>query len=257
MELTGIAPRLAPGELRGPRPWSAGPASRTLPPLPGASPGPDGRTRGVGLQLYQIIKDHPGVHFRGLGRAAGLTSAGQLRHHLDRLVRRGLIVEVKDGRFSRYFATGDHEPRLRPELARFARPLPRQIGKLLLQSPLGRTELRRRLGCADSTLGYHLNRLVAAGDLERRPGRNGGQYCLSDTEGVRRALLMLQEGEKEPLPSGRPPEAAAPAPGLLASVPLGPSNNGTAAAQPPTAPAAPAQPAPLPRLSVPPTPPPL
>ena len=97
-----------------------------------------------------------------------------------------------------------------PELARFARPLPRQIGKLLLQNPLGRTELRRRLGCADSTLGYHLNRLVAAGDLQRRPGRNGGQYCLADSEGVRRALLMLQEGEREPS-AGAPSTPASPA----------------------------------------------
>ncbi len=251
MELTGIAPRPTPGELRGPRPWSAGPASRlSSPPSPLAPASPDGRTRGVGLQLYHIVKEHPGVHFRGLGRAAGLTSAGQLRHHLDRLVRRGLIVEVKDGRFSRYFATGDHEPRLRPELARFARPLPRQIGKLLLQSPLGRTELRRRLGCADSTLGYHLNRLVAAGDLQRRPGRNGGQYCLSDTDGVRRALLMLQEGEKEPLPSARPAEGEAPQqPAAPAPLPPAPA--------PLIAPAITAAPAALPRLSVPPTPPPL
>ena len=202
--------RPAPGDLRGPRPWSVGNV-HAQPVTPGtALVSPDGRTRGVGLQLYRIVKEHPGIHFRGLGRAAGLTSAGQLRHHLDRLVRRGLLVEVKDGRFSRYFTTGDHEPRLRPELARFARPLPRQIGKLLLQNPLGRTELRRRLGCADSTLGYHLNRLVAAGDLQRRPGRNGGQYCLADTDGVRRALLMLQEGERE-APAGATPEASQPA----------------------------------------------
>lgn len=242
MELTGLAPRPAPGELRGPRPWSAGP--QRLPPAGGVpGVGPDGRTRGVGLQLYRIVKEHPGVHFRGLGRAAGLTSAGQLRHHLDRLVRRGLLVEVKDGRFSRYFATGDHEPRLRPELARFARPLPRQIGKLLLQSPLGRTELRRRLGCADSTLGYHLNRLVAAGDLQRRPGRNGGQYCLSDTEGVRRALLMLQEGEREPLPSPTP-AAEAPAPVTDAPQPF------PAPLEPAPQAAAPAA-VPLPRTSVP------
>lgn len=234
MEPQGFAPRPAPGEIRGPRPWSAGPLRAPQPtPTPGVPQpvGPDGRTRGVGLQLYKIVKEHPGVHFRGLGRAAGLTSAGQLRHHLDRLVRRGLLVEVKDGRFSRYFATGDHEPRLRPELARFARPLPRQIGKLLLQTPMGRTELRRRLGCADSTLGYHLNRLVAAGDLQRRPGRNGGQYCLSDTDGVRRALLALQEGEREPLPNQQPAAETAPAPVEAAP--------------------APPAPAPLPRLSTP------
>ncbi|MEA3190150.1 MAG: hypothetical protein QOD77_732 [Thermoplasmata archaeon] len=132
----------------------------------------------VGVKLCHIVRASPGIHFRGLERAASLHSNGQLRHHVDRLARQGLLVEVKDGRFSRFFVTDGHEPQLRPGMARLARPVPRQIAQLLLAGPLARTELRRRLGCADSTLGYHLTRMLQAGDLERQ-GPGGTLYALS------------------------------------------------------------------------------
>lgn len=138
-------------------------------------------TRGVGATLLRIIREQPGIHFRALGRQAGLTSSGQLRHHLDRLADLGAIAEVKDGRFSRFFSGGEEDPRLRLRQARFSRPVPNLIARLLADRPMSRTELRRRLGCADSTLGYHLNRLLVVGDLQRRIGPNGHEYALTDS----------------------------------------------------------------------------
>lgn len=148
----------------------------------------------VGRTIYKICKEQPGIHFRGLGRAAGLTSAGQLRHHLDRLERQGLLVELEDGRYKRFFVAGDHDRTLRPGLARFARSVPRKIGKLLLVHPMNRTELRRSLGCADSTLGYHLKRMMEQGDLEKQRGRNCCRYSLTSPELVQK-VLMLQGAE--------------------------------------------------------------
>jgi hypothetical protein len=138
-------------------------------------------THGVGATLLRIIREQPGIHFRALGRQAGLTSSGQLRHHLDRLADLGAIAEVKDGRFSRFFGGGEEDPDLRQRQARLSRPVPNLIARLLADRPMSRTELRRRLGCADSTLGYHLNRLVQVGDIQRRIGINGHEYALSDT----------------------------------------------------------------------------
>ena len=148
----------------------------------------------VGRTIFKVVKEQPGIHFRGLGRAAGLTSAGQLRHHLDRLERQGLLVELEDGRYKRFFVAGDHDRTLRPGLARFARSVPRKIGKLLLVHPMNRTELRRSLGCADSTLGYHLKRMMEQGDLEKQRGRNCCRYSLTSPELVQK-VLMLQGAE--------------------------------------------------------------
>lgn len=157
--------------------WMTTPAPAA--PIPTEAP--------VGVKLCHIVRASPGIHFRGLERAASLHSNGQLRHHVDRLARQGLLVEVKDGRFSRFFVTDGHEPQLRPGMARLARPVPRQIAQILQAGPLPRTELRRRLGCADSTLGYHLARMLQAGDLERQ-GPGGTLYALSPA-----ALRVLNE----------------------------------------------------------------
>jgi hypothetical protein len=151
----------------------------------------------VALSIQAVVKENPGIHFRGLARAAHVTSAGQLRHHLDRLERQGKVVEVEDGRYKRFFTAGDQDPRLRPLMARFSRDVPRRIAKLLLVHPLNRTELRRGLACADSTLGYHLERMVRLGDLARTRGPNSCHYSLTSEETVRK-LLMMQGALVEP-----------------------------------------------------------
>jgi DNA-binding transcriptional ArsR family regulator len=155
--------------------------------------GPDPEMGEVPRELSSIVKDRPGIHFRELKRAAELTSNGQLRHHLDRLKREGVLVEIKDGGFKRFFIAGEHDPELRRGLARFARRVPRLIAKLLLRQPLNRTELRQRLDCADSTLGYHLNRMIELGDLERDRQGNMCLYSLRDPDFVRRVLHDLGE----------------------------------------------------------------
>lgn len=164
----------------------------------------------IGRVIFAIVQEQPGIHFRGLARAANLTSAGQLRHHLDRLERHGLVVELEDGRYKRFFAAGDHEPELRPGLARFSRMVPRRIGKLLLAGPMNRTELRRSLGCADSTLGYHLNRMLRSGDLQKQRTPTGCNYALADEAFVRR-LLQQPDGRPMPGPGGQSGQAQVPA----------------------------------------------
>ncbi|MHB8633736.1 MAG: winged helix-turn-helix transcriptional regulator [Thermoplasmatota archaeon] len=142
----------------------------------------------VGPSLRRIVAEQPGIHFRGLARAANVVSTGQLRHHLDRLRREGVLIEVADGRYRRYFVSGDQKPALRPGLAHFARAVPRRIARLLLVHPLNRTELRRSLGCADSTLGYHLRRMLSLGDVQKTPGPNCCHYSLTDCDMVRQVL---------------------------------------------------------------------
>lgn len=140
--------------------------------------------------LVEIVRDRPGIHFRGLARAASISSMGQLRHHVDRLMRSGVIVEVEDGRYKRFFLAGNHPPNLRRTLARFSRPVPRRIGRLLLWRPMTRGELRRTLGCADSTLGYHLARMSLHGDVVKTGASNRCRYTLADPETVRLALVL-------------------------------------------------------------------
>jgi DNA-binding transcriptional ArsR family regulator len=151
--------------------------------------------------LYQAIRERPGIHFRALGRASGLRSAGQLRHHLDGLRRAGLVVELADGRYRRYLVTADADAGLRSCLSHFARPHARRIAASLVRRPMRRRDLQRHLGCADSTLGYHLRRLLEMGDLERRWQGGVLHYDLTDPETVRR-MLRLPPGGDHGGPSG-------------------------------------------------------
>lgn len=146
------------------------------------------RVSEVRQRICDVVSDEPGIHFRGLGREANISSAGQLRHHLDRLNRTGRLVEIADGRYKRFFVAGEQDPETRPEIARFARVVPRRIARLLLASPMNRTELRRSLGCADSTLGYHLARMVRMGDLAKTRGSNCCNYSLTSKDFVRKIL---------------------------------------------------------------------
>jgi hypothetical protein len=77
-------------------------------------------------------------------------------------------------------------------------------------NPMNRTELRRSLGCADSTLGYHLARMIQMGDLAKSRGPNCCRYSLTSEELVRK-MMLLQEGE-DPVPAPSPPPPAPPAP---------------------------------------------
>jgi hypothetical protein len=180
-------------------------------------------THGVGANLLRIVREQPGIHFRALGRQAGLTSSGQLRHHLDRLADLGAIAEVKDGRFSRFFAGGEEDPHQRARQARLSRPVPNLIARLLADRPMSRTELRRRLGCADSTLGYHLNRLVQVGDIQRRIGPGGHEYVLSDPTVTPPDLpWRTPPAHQPPAPEATPAQGLVPAMAPAASNGLAP-----------------------------------
>ncbi|MCA1813287.1 MAG: hypothetical protein LC624_04965 [Halobacteriales archaeon] len=173
----------------------------------------------AGLRICRVVSEQPGIHFRGLARAATLP-AGQLRHHLDRLVRRGILVELEDGGYKRFFLAGKHDPRLRPALALFARRVPRRIGSLLLLRPMTRTELRRHLGCGDSTLGFHLARMVQAAVVTKQRDRSGCRYALAEPELARQALAMRaqvasQEERAQQQREAQPGWQLGPRPGLL------------------------------------------
>lgn len=164
--------------------------------------------------VLDTVQENPGIHFRGLQRRAGLPSAGQLRHHLDRLMASGGILEVEDGGFVRYFAADAYDRRLRKEMVRLARPLPRRLARLLLRGSMPRTEIRRALRCADSTLGYYLSRLREQGILHRAPGEPYPHYALADPERVREVLeaqswetglaKTVPDVRHTPQPGGRP-----------------------------------------------------
>lgn len=180
-------------------------AAPNLGVVPGApDPQPQAFAHGQGHlheprpDLEKAVRENPGIHFRALARVASVRSSGALRTQLDHLLVEGRIMEVPDGRFKRFFVVGAHDPALGTTIARFSREVPHTIGRLLLQQPLNRTQLRRLVGCADSTLGYHLTRMVQMGDVERTGSRTGGHYRVRDEQRIRSTLLQMALDPAQP-----------------------------------------------------------
>lgn len=152
-----------------------------------------GSASSVADRIHSIVRERPAIHFRGLKRAADVSSNGQLRHHIDQLEREDLLIELEDGGYTRFFITGQHPPELRDGLTRFARRVPRIIARLLLDGSMIRTDLRQALGCADSTLGYHLNRMLEQGDIQRDRSNGRSLYSLTDPDFVQRVLAEFED----------------------------------------------------------------
>jgi len=56
------------------------------------------------MEIYNFVKDNPGIHFRGLCDNLGL-SVGVVQYHLGLLTRAGLLLVHRDGQYKRYFET--------------------------------------------------------------------------------------------------------------------------------------------------------
>ena len=59
-------------------------------------------TNGTRTQIYNFVKDNPGVQFRGICAALSLP-VGLAQYHLGVLVKAGLVSFIRDGRYKRFF----------------------------------------------------------------------------------------------------------------------------------------------------------
>jgi DNA-binding transcriptional ArsR family regulator len=57
---------------------------------------------GTRTQIYNFIKDNPGVQFRGICASLSLP-VGLAQYHLGVLVKSGLVSFIRDGRYKRFF----------------------------------------------------------------------------------------------------------------------------------------------------------
>jgi DNA-binding transcriptional ArsR family regulator len=57
---------------------------------------------GTRTQIYNFVKDNPGIQFRGICASLSLP-VGLAQYHLGVLVKAGLVSFVRDGRYKRFF----------------------------------------------------------------------------------------------------------------------------------------------------------
>lgn len=151
--------------------------------------------------IYELVLSQPGLHLREIQRRLAM-HVNLVEYHLHHLVSSELVVVVKDGGYVRYFPS--QAPGSGGDLDRLTSREKRLLGLLRQTMPLRiivflvatghalHKQLCDHLGCAPSTLTYHMKKLVRADVVEQRHAGEGKGYTLSDRRGVARLLMLYR-----------------------------------------------------------------
>jgi predicted transcriptional regulator len=137
------------------------------------------------------VEANAGVHFNELVRESGF-AAGQVQHHVRRLIDEGRIVRDEFYGQTHYYPP-EYDEWERAALALFRRETVREVVVYLVEhEPTDPGTVASDLGIARSTLEYHLGRLVKQGIVEKRyDDRNRVLLRLANPERAGRLLSLV------------------------------------------------------------------
>jgi predicted transcriptional regulator len=145
-------------------------------------------------KMYGIIYGRPGIHFRELERETGFAS-GTVQYHLGEMVRSGLLTEVKEGHYTRYYiAQMPLSPQDKKLMSALRRELPRGMILFILEHPgCENREIARRFVVSAPTITYHLKRLLAAGVVKAEGDTRMQRYSLVDRTRAVEVMLAYRK----------------------------------------------------------------
>lgn len=151
--------------------------------------------------IYNLVLSQPGLHLREIQRQLGM-HVNLVEYHLHHMMVSELVVSVQEGGYNRFFATqaagkGSAVDRLTSQdkrvLGMMRQPMPLRIMVYLLAAGNApHKDVCDHLGCAPSTLTYHMKKLVKARIVVQRSAGEGKGYHLADRRGVARLLMLYR-----------------------------------------------------------------
>ena len=151
--------------------------------------------------IFEAIAGNPGLHLREISRRLSL-KASLVEYHARALLDKGLIMEVRQDGYRRFFpADGPGEgmtafsSRHRGMLHLLRQEIPVRIVSLLLEKEMmSHKRLLEELDVSGSTLSYHLARLRVAGMVIRYRDESGKGFRLSDPKEI---MWLMMRGKLE------------------------------------------------------------
>lgn len=135
-------------------------------------------------EIFDLIQREPGISSLQVQRALDV-GAGVYYHHLDRLVRAGLVEKRKAGSVSHLYPTDKAPP---PDAPALAHETAKEVASMVLEKPgLSSTELAEALGRPQRTVLFHLRNLFEKGYVRHQRGWGSPKY--HPTTKLRKALL--------------------------------------------------------------------
>jgi predicted transcriptional regulator len=118
---------------------------------------------GAREKIYRLIRDEPGIHAHEVAARLGL-GWGTAVYHLKLLERNSLVVSRHEGRYKRFFVTGDQRIQHREAVALLRNATSRSIATAVAAQPGQiQKQLCQALGVSPSLASWHLQRLEASG----------------------------------------------------------------------------------------------
>ena len=142
-------------------------------------------------EIFTYVESNPGVHLRELQRALSLP-LGSAEYHVDYMVKRGVLVRERDGRYTRFYAK-ELESADKEVLSTLRQRRLRQI--LLFALPRKKVKYKTLLNAIKvprSTLSLYLKQLVDHNILRRHKVGYETIYTVIDEDRVARLLVSYK-----------------------------------------------------------------
>jgi len=155
-------------------------------------------------EILGFINNNPGVYLRDVSEEMGL-AVGDVQYHVWILIRKGQIVDRRDGRYRRFFESGSYSELEQKVISALRQSTAgRIVTKLAEGQSASHMQLAAMLGITSQAVTWQMRRLLSAGFVEAVAG-NGKSYRLADgacqvvNQCMRGMRSRAQQQERAPL----------------------------------------------------------
>lgn len=149
--------------------------------------------------LYEIIKNNPGLHLREISRQSGLLPS-LVEYHIRYLVKYDLVYSAKEQNYLRFYcskspANNGYSIPLNNRQKKILHLLRKNVALKIVYLILRKNSVKHKdildeIDKSGSTLSYYLDKMVKADILKHtRTGEEKG-YCLKDRDELIKTLIM-------------------------------------------------------------------
>ena len=136
------------------------------------------------LEIYNYVKDNPGVHFRGICDSLGL-SVGVVQYHLSVLEHAGLIISYTDGQNKRYFEDNTFTKTEMQLISLMKHETTAKILTILGQNgKVFHKDIASCLGVSSQALSWQMNQLKKTGLINSEKIGIHVKYSLNDANTI-------------------------------------------------------------------------
>lgn len=145
-------------------------------------------------EIYNFITQQPGLHLDEISKKMNIPQ-DSINYHLGYLKKLGVLIEIPDDEYVRYYIAKKISEREREMLHLLRQDVPLKIIMFLLMNPEASwMNISRHLKRHPKTISFHLKKLIAADAIETIPNGREIRYAVKNEEDI--FYLLNEYGEE-------------------------------------------------------------